>query len=150
MRPLVLNTNNRLKAAVTGHQYLLIAFPFGSVEVKNPQAIVHAAAATKLSLRGYRLLEAGSTPPEDSPPTLNIDLTYMQTSAYDFIFFRKIVCMVEMTAVVTAPGGGPLRQWRGSGRSSAFKGVAFAPQLEWMLNRAVDSAMDDVIHNLRL
>ncbi|NLF24886.1 MAG: hypothetical protein GX589_04415 [Deltaproteobacteria bacterium] len=149
-RPMFLKITNTLPSSTSGHQYLFLVLPFGAVEVKDPALRIWDAAFTKLSLRGYRPIAPGTGGSAITAPTLEIKLTGLQTSAYDLLVSRRIVCRVDIASSLISSAGVTLRGWEASGRSTAFKGLAFAPELEWVLGQALDQALDETLTNLRL
>ena len=81
---------------------------------------------------------------------LKVEITRVRASAYDLIFFRRILCEVGLRATLVSSAGVLLHASESEGRSSSLKAFAFTPQIEWELTKAVNAASENLLSQLRL
>lgn len=133
------------EASVVGHQYMLVVVPFGQVRLMDPAGSLLNAVYVRAAERGYRpLLGTGN----GAAATLSVRLVRVHATAFDAIFVRKIVCEVMLRAELRGKDGELLRQAEARGESSAWKEFAFAPQMNYVFNRALQKGVQKVLQDI--
>ena len=140
-----------------GHQFVLVALPFGQVEARDLAVMTQRAAYHKLALAGFTPV-IGKRPPIEAaamlspqwinPPELAIKVQDASASAFDFIVTRRMSCSVDLAAEFTRDGA--LQQAQGLGDFQHFGAFAFEQELSLCLAQALDSALNKVFHDLRI
>ena len=148
------NPSNRL-----GFQYLFLVIPFGTISLTQAERHLKQTALRQLALRGFRPI----TCPQNSPEIcasidgtiegfLSIEIQNISLNAYDFIFFRRISCQIEVSTAWVATRADPDRMASSSERywknrytnTETFK-FAFEPQLRRFLATSLQQAVDDAL-----
>ncbi len=123
---------------IVGHQYLLVAFPFGRVSLEDPKKHLIQAIFKELAIAGYKPRESDALRAD-----LVVNCTDLSLSAYDFLFFRRISANVELQVTDNRSGMIVPRAVRGS--SGAFKAFGFYQQLEHVWSEALNDAAHGAI-----
>ena len=126
-----------------GRQFILLVIPFGRVMLQAPEQQLTAAAFVELAKRGYRPLLGAA-----GGKSIDVQLTDVSAHAFDFLATRRIVCRVELHGELRDRDNRLLRQWDAEGRSTAWKQFAFAPQMNYVFNQAMQSAIEQLLQNL--
>jgi len=130
-----------------GHQFLFILFPVGRIQHQNPKAAILQEATTRLALSGFRVFE--STDSSDYP-LLNLSITSLQLSAYDFIFFRKIVCKIKLRAELWRRSSMPAKVWETSQSTHDYRALAFEPQLDHLFTSTLQASVVEALSEIGL
>ncbi len=145
--------------ASLGHQYLLIALPFGQVEASDLALMAQRAAYQKLALQGFTPVVGDERrPPIGSamlspqwiaaPPALNISVEQASASALDFLVTRRLSCSLELKTELSRSG--IAQTVASSGSFIHFGAFAFEQELSLCLARALDGALDNAFRDLRI
>lgn len=129
---------------IVGHQYLLIAFPFGRISLENPSKHLAHAIFRELAIAGFRPREAGI-----SEADLIVRCDDLSLTAYDFLFFRRIIAALDLT--ITRKEGPNAGDSHIFSHSAANKAFAFFRQLDHVWDDALTEAAQSVssYHSLR-
>lgn len=149
-QPIFLEVGAPQTDLTAGHQYVLVFMPFGRVILSQPARHLKNAAELALAERGYRWFSAGSDSEIKPRYHLALKLEAVQATAYDFIFLRRIVCRITLSAELRSSDERLLRLERAVGRSTSWKRFAFAPQLNYVFNRALTEGMRELLNSLLL
>lgn len=133
-----------------GHQYFLLAFPFGRVVSDSVGEIVQKAAYSKLSVAGYTPVVDHQTDGTWAPgtPALEIEILSAQASAYDLLVTRHVSCSAELRAKLVA--GDREREIHGNADADRYESFAFEKELSLCFSQAVERALDTVLDDLRI
>lgn len=128
-----------------GHQYLLIAIPFGRVRSDNVELIVERALYRSLSLRGYTpLLDQEPS----AAPVLSVQLVEPQASAFDLLLTRHLSCSLELKGQFLSED--KQRDGTGRGGYEQFAAFAFEREMSLCFTQALDIAIDRLLNDLRI
>ena len=142
----VVNTSTKKTA---GRQFLFVFIPFGRIVIKHPEDFLSRSFYTHLSIKGYKPITHTHTNAYPQLPELSVEIDNFQATAYDYFFYRRIVCKIALTATLNLPNQ-TQKVWSGTIKKTAAKRYAFKPQLENIFNKAIEAATLETIKNLRL
>ena len=133
--------------STVGHQFLLVIIPFGSIYLNDPIGHLTRSLYTNLALEGFKPIssELGS-----APLSLEVSTEKVQVSAYDFIAIRRIVGKISLRGVLRSADGTIYREWLASGSYSELRPFAFEKQLNHVFQKALTSATEELVRELRL
>lgn len=149
----------------TGHQFLFIFIPFGALEIEQANSYMQPILFRQLALLGFQPIACTDASPnsldtqtacldpdKNSPQRyLKIDIRDIQLSAYDFIFFRRASCQLELEARLIKYDHGQselLRSRKTHFSDSQYLKLAFRPQMQRFMNKCLSDAIDDLMTNL--
>lgn len=131
-----------------GSQYLLIALPFGDVELKEPTKFVEETIYRELALRGFRPI-TDIAELNDEVPLLSVEIKEISVNAYDFLATRKVAANVSITGTLLR-NGEPVDRTTKSAEFSEFREDGFEPRLRRALTKAATKATKDLLDELGL
>ena len=146
-QPIALSVKNDLQEQVVGHQYLFIIFPFGRITNASVSTLIKNEAITGLTLNGFKVLERQEEP---RIPLVEIVVRDLQLTAYDYIFFRRIVCKITLGGEIRHGISDKVRTWETTVSESATVSLAFEAELDRVLTRTKEAAIKDLLINLGL
>jgi len=125
-----------------GHQYLLLAIPFGSIELTDPVRSLERAAFTELALAGVRPVIG---PTGDGLPRFVVRVKDIGVSAYDLIVTRRVTATVTLEASLPSKGGSAPTLIETTSTHGSYERFGFAPQLSAALDEALHGAVRDAV-----
>lgn len=126
-----------------GHQFLMVAIPFGRIELSDPVKAVERAAFAELAVAGIRPVIG---PAGAGLPTVELRLKDASVSAFDFIVTRRVAAAVTVEAALHRAGSPTERiVVERSGDSSSLERFGFTPQLSAAFDDALHSAVRDAV-----
>ena len=148
--PLILKISSSELDESLGHQYLLVGLPYGQVQSKDLESLVQKALYPKLALRGFTPVV---DPPEQNAfsknaPVLEVDIKNAQASAFDLLVTRRLSCSLELQAELNRSS--IPRQAQAQGDFEHFGAFGFEQELSLCFSRAMESALDNMLGELRL
>jgi hypothetical protein len=124
-----------------GHQYLLIAIPFGTVSLLTPKQVIFDKTFAQLTLKGFRVEGKSS-----ASPLLEVTLKDLSATAYDLIVTRRVRSLVKIS--IRMQDAALDRQCLGEGRAAEYRRFGFEPQLTRVMDRALEEALMDAFNCL--
>jgi hypothetical protein len=122
-----------------GSQYLLIAIPFGRVQMQKPETHVGIELYEQLAIRGFvPILEKVENP---QIKHLHVVIERVDVTAYDFILGRRVSATVQLKVGLYTPTLGqfvyvPIQETTGE-----FRKYGFQQQLEKALRECIHKAV---------
>ena len=156
-RQIVLNTEiqtSGLAEIGVGYQYLFIVVPFGRVEIQDPIEHINQLALRNLALRNWQVVpishQANSALRAHSSYSLSLAVASLNLNAYDFLFFRRIVCSIQLKGTLLNRKSGEVRSATVEGKSARLRSFAYKEQLDIELHNASEEAMAQLVEQLGL
>ena len=129
---------------VAGHQYLFFFIPFGEVSTPHIAQSTGAAFYEALALKGVRALPQLRA----QINTVRVAVLSLRITAYDFFFFRRVVCSLEIEGSLIDVDGAPRRTWRTVIRQVDTVRFAFRADLERILDEAIEESSTEIVNEL--
>lgn len=129
-----------------GHQYMLIAVPFGVITLTRPGQVAFDAVFSELVLRGAQIPPLAG---RAAVAVVSFDTITMAATVYDLLVVRRIVARVTLRMSIALQGAETV-QFEAHGRAAAFKTRGFAEQITPLLDEALLSAARQIGDALRL
>ncbi|MDC0358658.1 hypothetical protein OAO01_07575 [Oligoflexia bacterium] len=145
--PLGLVIEGQKERFSAGHQYLFVIIPFGRVVIEDPSKYLERSAYTKLALLGYKPL-VNSTGTRHK--TLQIRIDSLQASAFDFLFFRRVVARVSLGASLKDGLGNEIAEVTADASHASVRKYGFHTELEYALDKSFSAALSDLFEQLGL
>ncbi len=128
-----------------GTQFALLALPFGSVSISNPQLYLEQILYRELALAGFRPHLHPNSP---EPLHLQLELKSLRSTAYDLIFMRKVIASAELSFTLAGDSGAKVVSFDSFESESEYRKYGFEQDLRIVLNKAVRKALRPLINTL--
>ncbi|MCB0333856.1 MAG: hypothetical protein KDD55_10190 [Bdellovibrionales bacterium] len=130
---------------VGGTQYALLLLPFGSVSLTEPELYVEQVLYRELALAGFRPDFHRQT---QLPLDLKVEIEQLRSTAYDFIFVRKIVASAKLSFTLSGDSGTTVLSFDSFESESEYRKYGFEQDLRIVLNRAIQKAFSPLVQSL--
>lgn len=128
-----------------GTQFALLAFPFGSVSIPDPQLYLEQILYRELALAGFRPhFHANSA----GPLHLQVELKSLRSTAYDLVFMRRIRASTELSFTLAGDSGAKIVSFDTFESESEYRKYGFEQDLRIVLNKAVRKALSPLLNTL--
>lgn len=130
-----------------GHQYLLLIFPFGRIVLPANSQLPRSSTKKVLALKGYRVIHCHD---QSQNPDLIIRVKRLTLTAYDLLFFRRLVARVALEAKRRKIDGTYTSLIETTQSKSDFAKFGFSQQLTPLFRQTFEDTLNKLLPALNL
>lgn len=142
--PLRLEISSR-SSDVSGTQFLLFVIPFGRSTLVNPDNYFTKASLAHFSQAGFNTLRTNN----NNQLSLQVEIKELSTTAFDFLFFRKVVARAHFEFLFLDRKGKVLLKQEVKETASDYRRFGFNKELNKTLHQAIERALTPTLSEMR-
>ncbi|HMO02327.1 MAG TPA: hypothetical protein PKD37_06265 [Oligoflexia bacterium] len=145
-RPLNFIYNGNRNFSKIGNQFLLIALPFGAIQINDLENEIKTALATELLEKGFSIAEND----EQLLDAIEITPLKITVSAYDLLLARKLECQTAFEMRLLKTNGEEVNKTKSSVKLSQFRIYGFSKELSQIFSQCLTTSLRQGLNDLNL